>query len=84
MTLRSFSQPFFSRAAARLLHERRRGVGFGHLRPIYLGAYDALYPSYSALRVLRADMHVATGIIAVFVAAFCFAAASLLGVRGLM
>lgn len=64
--------------------EVQRGVGFGHLRPIYLGDYDALYPSYIALRVLRADMHVATGIIAVFVAAFCFAAASLLGARGLM
>jgi two-component system sensor histidine kinase UhpB len=71
-------------AGAVLDIEVQRGVGFGHLRPIYLGAYDALYPSYSALRVLRADMHVATGIIAVFVAAFCFAAASLLGVRGLM
>lgn len=64
--------------------EVQRGVGFGHLRPVYLGEYDALYPSYVALRVLRADMHVATGIIAVFVAAFCFAAASLLGARGLM
>ena len=29
-------------------------------------------------------MQVATGVIASFVAAFCFAAASLLGVRGLM
>ena len=64
--------------------EVQRGVGFGHLRPIYLGEYDALYPSYVALGVLRADMQVATGVIAAFVAAFCFAAASLLGVRGLM
>lgn len=64
--------------------EVQRGVGFGHLRPIYLGDYDTLYPSYVALRVLRADMPVATGSLAVFVAAFCLAAASLLGVRGLM
>lgn len=42
--------------------EVQRGVGFGHLRPVYLGEYDALYPSYVALRVLRADMHVATGV----------------------
>jgi signal transduction histidine kinase len=64
--------------------EVQRGVGFGHLRPIYLGEYDELYPSYSALRFLRADMHVATGVIAAFVAAFCFAAGPLLGMRGLM
>lgn len=64
--------------------EVQRSVGFGHLRPIYLGEYDELYPSYVALRFLRADIQVANGIIAAFVAAFCFAAASLLGVRGLM
>lgn len=76
--------PAMAQPGAVLDIEVQRGVGFGHLRPVYLGEYDALYPSYIALRVLRADMHVATGIIAVFVAAFCFAAASLLGARGLM
>jgi two-component system sensor histidine kinase UhpB len=76
--------PPMAHAGAVLDIEVQRGVGFGHLRPIYVGEYDALYPSYIALRVLRADMHVATGIIAAFVAAFCFAAASLLGARGLM
>lgn len=64
--------------------EVQRGVGFGHLRPIYFGEYDRLYPSYAALRFLRADMQIANGIIGAFVAAFCFAAASLLGARGLM
>lgn len=76
--------PPMAQSGAVLDIEVQRGVGFGHLRPIYLGEYDALYPSYVALGVLRADMQVATGVIAAFVAAFCFAAASLLGVRGLM
>lgn len=76
--------PPLAHAGAVLDIEVQRSVGFGHLRPVYLGEYDALYPSYVALRVLRADMHVATGVIAAFVAAFCFAAASLLGARGLM
>lgn len=69
---------------ARIEIEVQRGVGFGHLRAFYMGEYDALYPSYVALRVLRADMHVATGIIGAFVAALCIAAASLLGFTGLM
>jgi two-component system sensor histidine kinase UhpB len=76
--------PPLAQPGAQIDIEVQRGVGFGHLRPVYFGEYDALYPSYIALRVLRADMHVATGIIAAFVAAFCFAAASLLGARGLM
>lgn len=73
-----------ARPGAMIEIEVQRAVGFGHLRPLYLGSYDRLYPSYVALRFLRADMQVANGIIGAFVAAFCFAAASLLGARGLM
>ena len=73
-----------ARAGALIEIEVQRGVGFGHLRPVYFGDYDRLYPSYAALHFLRADLQVANGIIGAFVAAFCFAAASLLGARGLM
>jgi len=73
-----------ARAGALIEIEVQRGVGFGHLRPIYFGEYDRLYPSYTALHFLRADLQAANGIIGAFVAAFCFAGASLLGARGLM
>lgn len=73
-----------ARAGALIEIEVQRGVGFGHLRPIYFGEYDRLYPSYAALRFLRADLQLANGIIGAFVAAFCCAAASLLGARGLL
>lgn len=63
----------------------QRAIGFGHLRPFYIGEYDALYRSYLALRILRSDLPLATAVIAVFVAAFSFCAAPLFGdARGLL
>lgn len=62
----------------------QRAVGFGHLRPFYIGAYDQLYPSYLALRLLRADLPFANAVIGAFVAAFCFCAAPLFGARALI
>lgn len=62
----------------------QRAVGFGHLRPFHIGEYDALYPSYLMLRLLRSDLPFANAVIGLFVAAFCFCAAPLFGARGLL
>jgi two-component system sensor histidine kinase UhpB len=62
----------------------QRAVGFGHLRPFYVGEYDALYPSFRALTFLRHDLPLFNAAIGAFVAAFCFCAAPLFGARGLM
>ncbi len=61
-----------------------RNVGFGHLRPMSVGSYEALYPSYLALRLLRADLPFINAVVAAFVAIFCICAAPLLGARGLL
>lgn len=62
----------------------QRAVGFGHLRPFYVGEYNALYPSFRALSFLRQDLPLFNAAIGAFVAAFCFCAAPLFGARGLM
>lgn len=62
----------------------QRAVGFGHLRPFYVGEYAALYPSFRALMLLRQDLPLFNAAIGAFVAAFCFCAAPLFGARGLM
>ena len=62
----------------------QRAVGFGHLRPFYVGEYAALYPSFRALSFLRNDLPLFNAAIGAFVAAFCFCAAPLFGARGLM
>lgn len=62
----------------------QRAVGFGHLRPFYVGEYNALYPSFRALGFLRHDLPLFNAAIGAFVAAFCFCAAPLFGARGLM
>jgi hypothetical protein len=61
-----------------------RTIGFGHLRPFHVGAYQDLYPSWLALRLLRSDLPFANAIIGAFVAAFCLCAAPLFGARGLL
>ncbi len=61
-----------------------RTIGFAHLRPFSLGSYEALYPSYLALRLLRADLPFINAVVAAFVAIFCVCAAPLLGARGLL
>lgn len=71
-------------AGARLDLVVTRAIGFGHLRPFHVGEYQALYPSYLALRLLRSDLPLANAIIGAFVAAFCFCAAPLFGARGLL
>lgn len=62
----------------------QRAVGFGHLRPIYIGEYQQLYRSYLALRLLRADIPFANAVIGAFVAVFALCAAPLFGARGLL
>lgn len=62
----------------------QRAVGFGHLRPFYVGEYAALYPSFRALSFLRNDLPLFNAAIGAFVAAFCLCAAPLFGTRGLM
>jgi len=84
-------RPQLLRIPAALAHEGaildvavQRGVGFGHLRPFFIGAYDRLYPSYIALRFLRSDLPFVNAIIGAFVAVFCFCAAPLFGARALL
>lgn len=62
----------------------QRAVGFGHLRPLHVGAYDQLYPSYLMLRLLRSDLPFANAVVGLFVALFCFCAAPLFGARALL
>lgn len=62
----------------------QRAVGFGHLRPLHVGDYDQLYPSYLMLRLLRSDLPFANAIVGLFVALFCFCAAPLFGARALL
>jgi two-component system, NarL family, sensor histidine kinase UhpB len=62
----------------------QRAVGFGHLRPFFVGEYDRLYPSFLALRLLRYDLPFANTVLGAFVAVFCFCAAPLFGARGLL
>ncbi len=54
------------------------------MQPFYVGEYDALYPSYHALTLLRHDLPLFNAAIGAFVAAFCLCAAPLFGARGLM
>jgi len=61
-----------------------RAIGFAHLRPVWIGDYEALYPSYLALRLLRSDLPFINAVVAAFLAIFCVCAAPLLGARGLL
>ena len=61
-----------------------RAIGFAHLRQFSIGSYEALYPSFRALRLLRADLPFINAVIGAFLAIFCVCAAPLLGARGLL
>ena len=84
-------RPHLVRIPARYAHEGAvldivvtRAIGFAHLRPFSIGSYEALYPSFRALRLLRADLPFINAVIAAFLAIFCVCAAPLLGARGLL
>lgn len=84
-------RPHLIRIPARYAHDGAivdivvtRAIGFAHLRPFSLGSYDVLYPSFRALRLLRADLPFINAVIAAFLAIFCVCAAPLLGARGLL
>ena len=76
--------PRYAREGAVLDISVTRTLGFGHLRTFSLGQYDALYPSYLALRLLRSDLPFINAVVAAFLAVFCVCAAPLLGARGLL
>jgi two-component system, NarL family, sensor histidine kinase UhpB len=84
-------RPHLVRLPKALLHEGaridlviQRAIGFGHLRPFYIGEHEGLRPSYLALRLLRSDLPYATGVLGALVAVFCLCAAPLFGARGLL
>ena len=62
----------------------KRAIGFGHLRPVHFGEYDALRRPFVALRFLRSDLPFANAVIGLFVCAFCLCAAPLFCARRLM
>lgn len=76
--------PRYSREGAVIDVSVQRAIGFAHLRPLSLGRYDELYPSYLALRLLRSDLPFINAVVAAFLAVFCVCAAPLLGARGLL